>query len=151
MTAPLEHISIEKFVEPDRVKKYECPVCSTIMKTVYEFDKCGHLCCEKCVLEKKCVVCKTDSDWHESKYMTRELGNYLVKCSISGCNDVFPYHDDNEHKNSKHQESDGSYKFMTDANNSSWTTQCCDCVSICCLLAMLLILAIYSILSIFKV
>jgi hypothetical protein len=103
------------------------------MQTICEFDKCGHLCCEQCItkINNICPICKTYTNYHISKYMTRELANCSVKCSVNGCNDIFSYCDRNKHQKLKHnlnhqQLDDISYNVIRSESNCC-DCNCCDC------------------------
>lgn len=132
----ISNLSIDYFIDKESAKEFECPICFCIMEKICEFDKCGHLLCEKCIIQiKECPLC-TDKEiaYHLSKYLERKLMNLKIKCSIENCNKIISLNDLVVHskshlllniesktlpnyKNIEHEEHDKNNIFFTIKDN----------------------------------
>uniref|UniRef100_A0A1I8I0J4 RING-type domain-containing protein n=1 Tax=Macrostomum lignano TaxID=282301 RepID=A0A1I8I0J4_9PLAT len=87
MTEEIEVVFLEELN-----KKYECPVCSQVLRYPVQFDECGHRCCSSCLPELLRVAPRCPLDQmpidkdkvYADKAFQVETDNLGVKCSFYG-------------------------------------------------------------------
>lgn len=85
-------------------ENYECPICYSLMLKIYEYNKCGHIFCKKCIKKiTECPICKNKNiKYHHSKYLQRKLYNQKFRCYFENCDTIVTLSEAEKHIGDKH-------------------------------------------------